>query len=221
VQELQEIIVIDPLDLRRSYLVEALHGVSGFQVRGLATDQLQSAENFPVLAECVVLVEAPDTTLDILCAQIRQLEFTGPILVLAQEADVFLEEADEILSLPVTIAHLASRIRAYTSLHQAHETAEIQLGPYVLKTGMRQLIWPDGQIFKLTDKETRILRYLHRAQGQAVSREALLSEIWGYDSRLTTHTLETHIYRLRQKSENGTEAQVLLVTEAGGYRLAV
>lgn len=225
-QELHQIIVIDPDGLRRTYLVEALQSLAFCQAEGFAPDQIDAVENFPARAECVVLVQASESeTVESdpahLCEKIRSFDYTGPILVLSVENDLFLEEADEILVLPVTIAHLASRIRAYTSLHQAHETAEIQLGPYVLKTGLRQLIWPNGQSFKLTDKETRILRFLHRAQGQPVSREELLSEIWGYDSRLTTHTLETHIYRLRQKSENGSDGQVLLLTDAGGYRLAV
>ena len=104
---------------------------------------------------------------------------------------------------------------------QSHENAELVLGDYILKTGLRHLLLPNGQISKLTEKEVRILRTLHRAKGQAVPSDELLSEIWGYDSRLTTHTLETHIYRLRQKSENAGEGPELVLTEAGGYRLAV
>ena len=77
-----------------------------------------------------------------------------------------------------------------------------------------------GDELKLTDKEVEILRYLHRARGAIVSRDELLTNIWGYHESVTTHTIETHIYRLRQKIENHVEEAAILITEPGGYRLA-
>ena len=71
----------------------------------------------------------------------------------------------------------------------------------------------------MTEKETSILRYLYRAGQRPVSRETLLQEVWAYNSEVTTHTLETHIYRLRQKIEKDATAPTILVTEAGGYKL--
>jgi DNA-binding response OmpR family regulator len=221
VQELHRIIVMDPVVLRQTYLVQALNSLSGCQAQGLAPEAPECAEQLSMPQDSVVLVQDPAHDLLVLCEQIRQSDYTGPILVLTAETDVFLAEADEVLPLPVSISHLAGRIRAHTSLYQSHENAELVLGDYILKTGLRHLLLPNGQLSKLTEKEVRILRTLHRAQGQAVPRDELLSEIWGYDSRLTTHTLETHIYRLRQKSENAGEGPVLVLTEAGGYRLAV
>ena len=73
---------------------------------------------------------------------------------------------------------------------------------------------------RLTEKETNILKYLYRAGAKAVSREELLAEVWGYNAGVTTHTLETHVYRLRQKIEPDPGNARLLLTEAGGYRLA-
>ena len=72
---------------------------------------------------------------------------------------------------------------------------------------------------RLTEMETSILRYLYRAGQRPVSRETLLQEVCGYDSGVTTHTLETHIYRLRQKIEKDAAAPAILITEAGGYKL--
>ena len=72
---------------------------------------------------------------------------------------------------------------------------------------------------RLTEKETNILKYLYRAGGKPVGREELLTEVWGYNAGVTTHTLETHIYRLRQKIEPDAASAKLLITEAGGYRL--
>ena len=72
---------------------------------------------------------------------------------------------------------------------------------------------------RLTEKETAILKYLYRAGEKAVTRDILLNEVWGYNAGVTTHTLETHIYRLRQKIERDPAAASILVTESGGYRL--
>ena len=76
-----------------------------------------------------------------------------------------------------------------------------------------------NQKVRLTEKETSILKYLFRAGEKAVSRDVLLNEVWGYNAGVTTHTLETHIYRLRQKIEADPSSAEILVTEPGGYRL--
>jgi DNA-binding response OmpR family regulator len=94
------------------------------------------------------------------------------------------------------------------------------IGPYTFRPSSKLLLSPEGKKVRLTEKETSVLRYLYRAGQQPVSRETLLQEVWGYNSGLTTHTVETHIYRLRQKIEKDAAAPAILVTEAGGYKLA-
>jgi DNA-binding response OmpR family regulator len=91
--------------------------------------------------------------------------------------------------------------------------------PYTFRPSSKILLNPTGSKMRLTEKETAILRYLYRAGQRPVSRETLLQEVWGYNSGLTTHTLETHIYRLRQKVEKDAASPAILVTEAGGYKL--
>ena len=81
------------------------------------------------------------------------------------------------------------------------------------------LVNDKGSKLRLTEKETAILRFLYRAGQQVVTRDVLLREVWGYNANVTTHTLETHIYRLRQKIEKDPATAQLLVTEAGGYKL--
>jgi DNA-binding response OmpR family regulator len=76
-----------------------------------------------------------------------------------------------------------------------------------------------GAKIRLTEKETNILKYLYRASDAVVPRDELLHEVWGYNAGVTTHTLETHIYRLRQKIEPDPSNARILVTETGGYRL--
>src|SRR3546814_3261473 len=72
---------------------------------------------------------------------------------------------------------------------------------------------------RLTEKETSILKYLYRSGDAVVGRDKLLGEVWGYNAGVTTHTLETHVYRLRQKIEEDPSAAEILVTEPGGYRM--
>jgi DNA-binding response OmpR family regulator len=72
---------------------------------------------------------------------------------------------------------------------------------------------------RLTEKETAILKYLYRAGEKTIGRAILLNEVWGYNSGVTTHTLETHVYRLRQKIERDPAKAEILITEPGGYRL--
>jgi DNA-binding response OmpR family regulator len=103
--------------------------------------------------------------------------------------------------------------------YDTSEDAVFTIGPYTFRPSSKLLLNPDGSKVRLTEKETSILRYLYRAGQRPVSRETLLQEVWAYNSGVTTHTLETHIYRLRQKIEKDATAPTILVTEAGGYKL--
>jgi DNA-binding response OmpR family regulator len=114
---------------------------------------------------------------------------------------------------------LLARIRAQLRQHEASEDAVFTIGPYTFRPSSKSLLNPEGNKVRLTDKETAVLRYLYRAGQRPVSRETLLQEVWGYNSGLTTHTLETHIYRLRQKIEKDAASPAILVTKAGGYTL--
>ncbi|MEM7643520.1 MAG: winged helix-turn-helix domain-containing protein, partial [Pseudomonadota bacterium] len=90
---------------------------------------------------------------------------------------------------------------------------------YTFKPAQKMLVTEDEKKIRLTDKETNILKFLYRANDGTVARDVLLQEVWGYNAEVTTHTLETHIYRLRQKIEPDPTNVRLLVTESGGYRL--
>ena len=114
---------------------------------------------------------------------------------------------------------LLARIRSQLRQYEASEDAEFQVGPYTFRPTSKNLVNAHGVKLRLTEKEAAILRYLHRAEQQPVARETLLKNVWGYNANVTTHTLETHIYRLRQKIEDNPAEAQLLVTEGGGYKL--
>jgi hypothetical protein len=127
--------------------------------------------------------------------------------------------ANDYVSKPFRFAVLLARIRAHLRQHEASDDAVFKIGDYTFRPSSKMLVNDKGGKLRLTEKETAILRFLHRAGQQVVSRETLLREVWGYNANVTTHTLETHIYRLRQKVERDPGTAQLLVTEAGGYKL--
>jgi DNA-binding response OmpR family regulator len=127
--------------------------------------------------------------------------------------------ANDYVAKPFRFAVLLARIRAQLRQHEASEDAVFTVGPYSFRPGSKMLTGANAKKVRLTEKETAILRFLYRAGQSPVSRETLLQEVWGYNSGVTTHTLETHIYRLRQKIEKDAANPEILVTEAGGYKL--
>jgi DNA-binding response OmpR family regulator len=127
--------------------------------------------------------------------------------------------ANDYVTKPFKFAVLLARIRAQLRQYEASEDAIFQIGPYTFRPGSKLLTSEKGSKLKLTEKETAILRYLYRAGQKVVGRDTLLQEVWGYNSNVTTHTLETHIYRLRQKIETDPSSARILVTEPGGYKL--
>ena len=114
---------------------------------------------------------------------------------------------------------LLARIRAQLRQYEASEDASSRSAPIRSGRAPSSSTTDKGSKLKLTEKETAILRYLYRAGQKVVGRDILLAEVWGYNSNVTTHTLETHIYRLRQKIETDPSNARILVTEPGGYKL--
>ena len=155
----------------------------------------------------------------------RRDGFRSPVIVLtAQGSDAdtvlgFEAGANDYVVKPFKFAVLLARIRAQLRQYEASEDAIFQIGPYTFRPGAKLLVNDRGSKLKLTEKETAILRYLYRAGARVVSRDVLLAEVWGYNANVTTHTLETHIYRLRQKIEANPSTARILVTEPGGYKL--
>ncbi len=156
---------------------------------------------------------------------LREGGFKNPIIMLTghdSEADTVMgleSGANDYVTKPFRFAVLLARMRAHLRQHETSDDASFRIGPYTFQPGSKQLVTDAGTKLRLTEKETAILRYLYRAGKAVVGRDVLLKEVWGYNAAVTTHTLETHIYRLRQKIEvDPTKAQ-LLVTESGGYKL--
>lgn len=159
------------------------------------------------------------------CRNMRKNNVTCPIIMLTgadTDADTILgleAGANDYVTKPFRFSVLLARIRAHLRSHEQSEDAIFKIGPYTFKPAAKVLTDDDDQKVRLTEKETAILKYLYRTGLKVVGRDVLLQEVWGYNSGVTTHTLETHIYRLRQKIEKDPSNAELLVTEPGGYRL--
>ena len=155
----------------------------------------------------------------------RRSGVSSPIIMLTghdTDSDTILgleAGANDYVTKPFRFAVLLARVRAQLRTHEQSEDAVFTIGPYTFKPANKLLLDEKGSKIRLTEKETSILKYLYRAGDSVVTRDVLLHEVWGYNSGVTTHTLETHIYRLRQKIEPTPGITTLLVTEAGGYKL--
>jgi DNA-binding response OmpR family regulator len=177
------------------------------------------------LYEFMILdVGLPDGDGRKLCRALRDDGVTCPIVLLtAADSDADTIEgleagANDYITKPFRFAVLMARIHAHLRNHEQSEEAIYRIGPYTFRPSAKVLVDPQDKKIRLTEKETNILKFLYRC-GDTVARETLLHEVWGYNPAVTTHTLETHIYRLRQKIENNPGQAQILVTENGGYRL--
>lgn len=151
-----------------------------------------------------------------LCGRLRGAGLDGPILAIGERADRF-ADADATLRPPIRIGVLLTSLRAALA-RRGQARPEPDLGPYRFDpTGLRLVHADDGREIRLTAKEAAILRHLRRQE--AVSRDSLLDAVWGYASGVATHTVETHIYRLRRKIEADPARPALLLTVPGGYAL--
>jgi DNA-binding response OmpR family regulator len=222
------LIIDDDADLRQA-LVEQFDIESGFTAvgAGTAADGFKAADEAKPSA-IVLDVSLPDMDGIEACRKLREQGVKAPIILLT---GVSREEQDQVQGLdagandyvlkPFKFSVLLARIRAHLRSHEASEDAVYRLGPYEFRPAMRLLLDATQKKIRLTDKETSILRYLYRSGEKPVGRDELLREVWGYNANVTTHTLETHIYRLRQKIEPDAQSPKLLITETGGYRLQV
>jgi DNA-binding response OmpR family regulator len=129
--------------------------------------------------------------------------------------------ANDYICKPFRLVVLLTRMRAHIREHELSDDAVFSIGPYSLQPSTQLLLEKEtNKKVRLTEKEMAILKYLYRAGDKVVGRDVLLDEVWGYSAEVTTHTLETHVYRLRQKIEKNPSNARILLTEAGGYRLA-
>ncbi len=223
----RKILIVDDDSALRQSLVEQLELNEEFLTTecGTAASALEVArqERFDAI---LLDVGLPDMDGRELCRLLRDEAVQVPIMMLTgadSEADTVLgldSGADDYVTKPFRLSVLLARLRAHLRQSEHNDDAELTIGRYAFRPSAKLLIDPGARKkVRLTEKETAILKYLYRAGDRVIGRDTLLDEVWGYNAGVTTHTLETHVYRLRQKIERDPARAEILITEPGGYRL--
>ncbi len=221
-------------------IVEDDAALRATQAEQIAQEGDFTADEASSTAEAAAKLDAPDARYDAIlldiglpdgdgrdfCAKLRRGGKKMPIIMLTgadAEIDVVRglnAGANDYIAKPFRLPELLARVRAQLRVFDNSEDAVFAIGPYMFRPSARLLLDPRrNRKTRLTDKESAILKFLYRAGGKPVPRPVLLNEVWGYNSAVTTHTLETHIYRLRQKIESDPSRPRLLLTDSGGYKL--
>jgi DNA-binding response OmpR family regulator len=223
------VLVVDDDDMLRETLVDQLAVDGEFLAVEAAT--IEAAEDFllnkATRFDAIILdVSLPDGDGRDLCLKLRGHGLRMPIIMLTglvSEVDIIRGldcGANDYIAKPFKLSVLLARLRAQLRIFENSEDAILIIGPYSFRPSTKLLQdVAKGRRIRLTEKEASILKFLYRAGTRSVPRQILLNEVWGYNAAVTTHTLETHIYRLRQKIEPDPANARLLVTEGGGYRL--
>ena len=222
----RSILLVDDDDDLRETLVEQLSLYEEFAIsqESSATKGVQAARSEHV--DLLIMdVGLPDMDGREAVKLLRKGGFKAPIIMLTghdTDSDTILgleAGANDYVTKPFRFAVLLARIRAQLRQHEQSEDATFTVGPYIFKPSQKLLLDEKGGKIRLTEKEAAIIRYLYSADQKVVTRDVLLEEVWGYNSGVTTHTLETHVYRLRQKIEADPSNAEILVTESGGYKI--
>ena len=222
----KKIIIIDDDDMLRDTLKDQFSLHDEFAVTDAATATAGVKAVKADHADLVILdVNLPDMDGREACKIIRRNGYKGPVIMLTgqtSDSDTILgldSGANDYIAKPFRFGVLLARIRAHLRQHEHSEDAVFKVGPYSFKPSAKMLVRDDNKKIRLTEKETAIIKFLLRSGEQIVGRDVLLHDVWGYNAGVTTHTLETHVYRLRQKIERDPSHAEILVTEGGGYKL--
>lgn len=223
----KKILLVDDDEALRQSLGEQLrlHEEFGIVEVGTGAEALEIARN--EYFDAILLdVGLPDIDGREVCRLLRRNGVKSPIIMLTAaktDADTILgldSGANDYIPKPFRLSVLLARLRSQLRQHAQSEDAIFTIGPYTFRPSAKLLVHGETKKkVRLTEKETSILKYLYRSGNAAICRETLLGEVWGYNAGVATHTLETHVYRLRQKIEADPSKAEILVTEPGGYRL--
>lgn len=235
----KRILIVDDDDLLAEMLTEQLLALGGYQCVAVADGEAGFEEAKSTHFDLILLdINLPGTNGIDVCRDLRSAGVRSPIVMLTVDdsEDAVVAGLDagatDYVTKPFKIGVLLARIRAHIRQFEHSEDAVLAIGPFAFRPGAKTLTRTDGaghdaaRPVRLTDKEAQILKFLYmRAQKHStdhngvVSRDELLDEVWGYNAAVTTHTLETHVYRLRQKMERDPSHAELLLTAPGGYAL--
>ena len=223
----KKILFAEPEGVFHDAIMEQLNSCDDFEAfsvsQGTQTSKVVQVENYDLI---ILSNTLPDVDVTELCRKIRQIKGLSPmIIIMGSVGDNSSEFAlgagfDDYIEKPFRLNHFLSKLRTLIRKKELGGQRIFKIGPYEFCPTLQILLSSDRKKeTQLTEKETAILQYLFNANGAIIGRGELLYNVWGYSSGVTTHTLETHVYKLRQKIEVDPSNAQILKSELGGYCL--
>lgn len=155
---------------------------------------------------------------------LRQAHPKTPILLFKKNDDETVQgnALTSIIAKPFVLESVLNQIRAGINILENSSAGYLTFNKYIVRPIKRDIYnQRNREVVKLTEKEVAVIKYLYKCRDRIVTKNELLQEVWGYSPDVSTHTIETHIYRLRQKVEHEDSEAQLILTEEGGYRLKI
>ncbi len=145
----------------------------------------------------------------------------APVFLLTQNENTD-ANVQHIFTKPLKLRDFLDTLQAGINRFENSSEGYLTFNRYELRPMSKEILnLRNAELIKLTEKEVSIIKYLYKSQDRIVSKNELLQEVWGYSPDVTTHTIETHIYRLRQKVEHDNPDAQIIITEEGGYLLKI
>jgi DNA-binding response OmpR family regulator len=222
-----KLLLVDADSRARAWLAKRLEAYGGFRAAQVGSAEAALSETETRYDALLVDIDLPDMDGRDLVRLLQRRGARCPIVLMgSSDAD-----ADVVLSLdsgavdyvvkPARPEVLLARLRAHLRGHARRDDATLPIGRFSFQVGLKRLVDDERRYVHLTGTEAAILKHLYRAPGQFAARDDLRSQVLGYSGAARTHTIETHVYRLRQKLEPDPGAPRVLLTVPGGYRLAL
>ena len=171
------------------------------------------------LIDMIILDEQPE-----ILEKLRLNHPRTPIILLQKSDDekVGSSALNNVIFKPLSLDKLLNQIKSGINILENTEDGYLTFNKYIVRPIKKDIYNQRNQeVVKLTEKEVAIIKHLYKCRDRIVTKNELLQEVWGYSPDVSTHTIETHIYRLRQKVEHEDAEAQLILTEDGGYRLKI
>lgn len=152
--------------------------------------------------------------------KVHKKNLKTPIIFLSNTDSSFNDSRIYQIDKPFSLNVFLDKIRALINIFENSADGTLEFNNYILRPSHKEILnLRNSEVTKLTEKEVAIIKYLYKNKGKNISKMDLMQEVWGYAADVATHTVETHIYRLRQKVEHDDGNAQLILTSEGGYQL--
>ena len=185
----------------------------------MTNSQILIIHNFPILFtilnenKSILNFEIENVNND----KINEYSEKKNLLIISGEKNLIAEKQIKISQYPINFLKLVEIININFLKNKFNQQNKIQVGKYYINLNSRSMSYKN-KVLSLTEKEIKIINYLN-IEKKEITINKLQSEVWGYKSKLETHTVETHVYRLRKKIENKFNDNSFILSTKNGYKI--